>query len=229
MARVTFASIVADVSGSVGSATFQKSLYGNTLRTKPRTGKKGTPSQLLSRATMQACQYAWQALSVADRRQWDQFIGFSGASIKRDRNILLTGHALFIKYNFARLISGYAILNNPTYISSPAWPTLDHLYVSGTALFATYSDILGDLDIWATLFVSTPRLPSQSFSRVNLRFLSTGFVAGAYIRYNDIYVDLFGAICAVGQTLDYQLQFFSELSPILSFVKTGSITVEAFP
>lgn len=225
MARIKYASIVSEVSGSVGSATFQKSLYGNTLRNRPRPHKSGTAAQLYARSIMMQCQYAWRALDPATRKQWDQYIAFSGASINRDRGILMTGHSLYLKYNFTRLIASLAILNTPAYVSAPQWPSLIAIRVNGNILYMEFSVNPFSTNIYSTSLFSPLRLSSQSFSKQGLRFMVSGIHFQQYYYFNNSYLPVFGRMLVPGDVVHVQHQLWLSTAPILSAIQTAVFTV----
>lgn len=225
MARIKYGPIISDISGSIGSATFQKSLYGNTLRNKPRPHKNATQTQLNVRGLMIQCQYGWKALSVASRRQWDQFIAFSGQSINRDRGILLTGHTLYLKYNLARLLHGLTLLNSLAYKSAPLWPAVSSIQVDGNIMYCNYSGNITTLNIWPTFFISPRRPASQSFSKAGLRNLLQTSDTDTTSVYDANYSVIFGRDLVAGDIVHVKIQFWSRVTPILSSVQTGIFTV----
>lgn len=226
MARVKYSPIVSDISGSVGSSTFQKSLYGNTLRNRPRSQKTSTAAQLHARTYMMQCQNAWRNLTPAVRRQWDQFISFSGQSINRDRGILTTGHALFLKWNYARLAAGFSIVSALVYKAAPVWPSFVQCISEDPLLYLIFSDDTDVLDIWPTLFLSPRRQDSQSFFKQGLRFMPGIVYVETETMACQQYKTIFGVQPGLGWYLHYQLQFFSKTAPLLSSLQTGIIIVE---
>lgn len=224
MARIQYGQLVSDISGSIGSATFQKSLYGNTLRTKPTGHKSSSAVQQTRQNIMLQCQYAWQALTPAQRKQWDQFIAFSCQSINRDRTILTTGHALFIKYNFQRLLYNLSVLTVPAYISSPLWPSLQYLLIVGGNPWFRFSIMLDGASFIPSLSVSPVRKASQSFSKSGLRFLFDPSISDHDLRFTTQYYNIFGRNLILGDIVHYQFQSWSKTSPILSALQTGIIT-----
>jgi hypothetical protein len=227
MARIRYGSIVSDVSGSIGSATFQKSLYGNTLRSKPLNNRTATAKQQLIRSYMQACQAGWRALSSANRNQWNQFIAFSGQSINRDRNILITGHALFLKWNFARLVNGLAIVSTLVYSGAPQWPNLTTIRTDGDVMIFDFDQNLNTLQVFPTFFLSNCSDIENSFSASGLRHISAMSVGGVYMFGYNNYLNVFGRKIYVNAFLNFKYQFWSTVSPILSSVRTGVIKVTA--
>lgn len=227
MARVKFGSIISEASGSIGSATFQRSLYGNILRNRPRNTRTGTPLQLYSRSLMVTCQNAWRALTVPEQKQWNQFIAFSGAHIKRDSGVLLTGHSLFLKYNFFRLMAGLGILSSITYVSMPVIPTVSYLKYAPSTLSFILSDNVTHTALWFILKMSWIRPSTLAYSAAGILYINiTPSTNNSWNIYNS-YVALFGDYANVGETVHYSIQFFSVTAPLISSPSVGKIEVIA--
>jgi hypothetical protein len=223
MARVKFGSLVSGLSGSIGGSTFQQSLYGNILRSRPRNNKTNSAAQFKARTYMTQCQAGWKALTPADRVQWDQFIAFSGASINRDRAVLLSGHALYLKYNYARLASGFTLLNSLVYASAPAWPSLNSIRTSAPNIFFYFSANLDTMQIFPTVFLSNRQSEGRSYSPAGLRFMPGMNTSGTVSYISGSYSPIFGRDLAVGDFVNVKIQFFSTISPLLSSIQTAVI------
>jgi hypothetical protein len=225
MARVKFGSIVSDVSGSVGSATFQKSLYGNTLRNKPRNSREPSVSQKQVRTIMMACQYGWQSLTADQRQLWDRFIAFSGQSIKRDRTVLTSGHSLYLKYNFIRYQTFGSLLSVPIFIAMPVFPILTGLSISAGELLISFTANYATNNGFPFIKLSNPRKPSLSFSPSGLRFMPTTYHDAISYYLSASYRSAFGALPVAGQTLHYSLINFSTQSPLIAAEQKGIIVI----
>jgi hypothetical protein len=226
MARIQYGPIISDISGSIGSATFQKSLYGNTLRNRPRNTRAGTAAQFAARNQLLQCQYAWRSMSEALRRQWNQFVAFSGQSINRDRGILTTGHSLFLKWNYARLQAGLAIVTTIVYKSAPAWPTIDYIALAAPGTFINFTADLVAIDIYPTIFLSPQRPESRSFMHAGLRFMFINSVITTEAYINNSYQDIFGQSIINGSFVSCKYQFFHLTSPLLSALSSGVYEVD---
>jgi hypothetical protein len=222
MARIKYASIVSSVSGSIGSATFQKSLYGDTLRNKPRPRLSSSSLQLNRRYLMTQIHNAWRDLDNAQRLQWNQFIGFSSAVIARDKHILQTGHSLFIQYNYLRLLTGLAILTDITYTPLSQWPPIVSIENAAGTLEINFDGPNLGSTMWFVLKMSAPRLSSLSFNPKGCRYCSTTFADDSVFWFTGSYQSLFGTIPANGQTIHYIIRFFQLTAPILSGKVSGT-------
>jgi hypothetical protein len=222
MARVQYGSLVTGVSGSIGSATFQKSLYGNTLRNKPRPRRSSTVSQQTARLIMTVIHKAWTALSAAQRNQWNQFISYSSASINRDKKVLLTGHSLFIKYNFLRYLTLHNILTDPTYIPMPIWPSFVKMeYGSQNEFNISLTSDMSIFDLNWVFKMSAPRPSTLSFTKQGVRYIHNPWTGDEFIECSQAIKNVFGVVPVTGSWIHYEIIFFSTLAPIYSSVTKG--------
>jgi hypothetical protein len=217
MARIKFGGIVSDISGSVGGSTFQRSNYGTSLRNKPSPIHRRSPSQVDIRYKLTQLHVAWRALTPAGRQQWNRFINFSGQTIRRDRAVLMSGHDLFIKYNLAKLMIGDAILTVPTYISMPTVPLLLSPWGYDVGMFYTwFEDAFDDDALFFIYKMTTPRLPSQSYSPRGLRFIPINIDPTGLVDAYAGYLATFGFIPNAQGVIHTSLQWFSRVSPIFN-------------
>lgn len=117
MARIRYSGLVQDISGSIGGTTFQRNAFGSTIRSKPTPVKSLTASQQASRVYMSQCITLWNGLSVANRALWDRAVSYYIVFSKFNKTSLLTGRALFIKYNLIRLRAGLSVMTTFDYLT----------------------------------------------------------------------------------------------------------------
>lgn len=225
MARIKYGGIITDISGSVGGSTFQKSLFGNTLRNKPIPHKSTTPAQLKVRSYMMQIHAAWTGLSNDQRLQWNRFINFSGQTIKKDSGITMTGHDLFIKYNMFRVLAGLTVLTIPTYVANPSSKTFDLFWFEVNSLFFRFSAAINPANQWFILKLSSEHNISLSFSYTSLLYFNIVPASGLVFYITDIYRNLFGTIPGIGSAVNYSIRFFSTLAPVYSAEQTGVLIV----
>ena len=224
MARFKYGSLVSEISGSVGSATFQKSSYGNTLRNKPRPRRTNSPSQLEVRQIMMQVHNAWSNLTTAQRTQWAQFIGFAGATIRRDRSIMQTGHSYFLKYNFLRKFTGQTILDAPLYtlleVGSPTISFSWDDYENGWNV-NTNCDDPGD-DLWFLLKLSARIPENRSFRRFGLRYMAVPVSDDGNYAMRDLFKSAFGYYAQDGDWMCYEIQYFGITNTMISGIYRGT-------
>lgn len=229
MARIKYASIVSSVSGSIGSATFQKSLYGDTLRNKPRPRRAASALQLNRRSMMMQIHNAWRNLSDAQRSVWNQFLSYSSAVIRRDKNILQTGHSLFIQYNYLRLLTQLSILEDIAHVPLQVWPPIMYIENSAGELEINFDGPNLGSFMWFVLKLSAPRSPVVSFSPKGCRYMYTPFEDESMFFFTDSYESVFGSIPANGTTIHYMIRYFSLTAPVLSGIYSGKWLMAPMP
>lgn len=221
MAHVRYSNIITDISGSVGGATFQKNLYGNTLRSRPSPIKTPSANQLKIRQYMQQCHYKWRTMSQAERNLWNSFILYSNPTTKHNTTVLLTGHDLFIKYNIHRLLRAIPIITTFQYITMPQIPTDFNLKVSAGVFSATFNTDFITTDLNVTIKLSSPRINSLQFSYKGLRNISYNVLSVVQIDLTGSYASIFANLPSVSDYLHYSIQFWHLNSPIFSQIITG--------
>ncbi|MBE3035887.1 MAG: hypothetical protein IMZ70_02220 [Candidatus Atribacteria bacterium] len=230
MARVKYASLVSGISGSIGSVTFQKSLYGNTLRTKPIPRHSRSPLQYTRRQMMMEIHQGWADLTNAERVQWNQFVSFSSASIRRDKNVLLTGHSLFIQYNYMRLLAGLTLLVSIDYNLLPRNTGNIALAVGANqSLLLTLDADYIETQQFFIFKISSPRRSSLSFAAKGILYLPIVTVAGSPYEIGNFYATTFGPLPIIDDTVHYTIRWFSLTSPILSGIYSGTCLVTQQP
>lgn len=229
MARVKFGSLVTEISGSIGGSTFQRNSYGNTLRNKPSPIRSRTTAQLSIRQYMKMAHAGWLDLTAAERQQWNQFVSFSNQKIRHDKNVLMSGHNLYIKYQVMRLVTGLSILDTLQYISIPEWKYPSQIIEEAPNLYlSTLPFSEGAIGNLLIIFkVSTPRPASQQFNPRGLRYCKLVGATWDAFHFDAAYVAVFGALPPIGSYLHYSYIVASSVTPIFSNLRTGVLQVEA--
>jgi hypothetical protein len=227
MARIKYSALIGSLSGSIGGSTFQTGLYGNVLRSRPRNTRQRTADQMLRNSSIVNLQNQWKALTPAQRKQWEQFIAYSSQSINRDRNVLITGQALFLKYNYHRLMYNLAALSVPEYRNAPQWAQITNFSTNGTYLRANFNLNTITLNERVTIYVSFPHAPNLVFNKTRCRLIVPNQNSGTYYQLQNYYLSKYGKLPDVGQTISFACQFWSLYAPILSAIQTGTAIVTA--
>lgn len=225
MARIKFGPMVTNISGSVGSLTIQRGKFGNIARLKPMPRPVGTSAQASIWRKIAYIQHAWQDLTDAQRLQWDRFMSFNNASINRDRNIRLSGHALYIKYQLFHIIANQPLYTVFQYVPMPDIVQPDAIQISGNYYYLHFPSSIVPEEFFFQFKVSPPRQASRSFYKRGLRYMLIGWGSGTSFDFKTPYLDAFGVGFSVGDTLHYTIQFFSILSPVYTGVYTGKMVV----
>jgi hypothetical protein len=121
MAVLKFGSIVTEGSGSLGGHTIQHSKGGMQLRTKPIPHGNPSTSQLLIRSFNQQMQQGWQALTPSQQKIWNDWPAAHGIMNAKGDHRPLSGHSLWMKYNYTWLAAGGGFLPYPSYWGGPIY------------------------------------------------------------------------------------------------------------
>lgn len=224
MARVKLSPLLTDISGSIGGLTIQRNKFGVSMRSKPLPYLKSTDAQNVVRTHMVTIQAAWQALTDSQRLQWNRFLDYSGQSIRRDRSIKLSGHALYIKYQMYRLLQGYSLYTTISYAPMQDVPSFNYIDIAAGPIMTFALDSAVDFsEYFFNLKLSYPRRASSSFSPKGLRLMYCTPADSATFIITSSYSDAFGFTPAIGTSLDYSLVWFSDISPVFSGYTTGRL------
>lgn len=113
MALIKFGSVVTNGSGKLGGHVFQNSKGGMQLRTKPIPTGKPSLSQISIRSINKTLQKGWHDLTDAQRKVWNDWAVSHSIMTVRDPHKPISGHDLWMKYNFNQLIIGSSIWHYP--------------------------------------------------------------------------------------------------------------------
>lgn len=227
MARIKLGPVITDISGSVGGATFQRGRFGHIMRSRPLPLDKNTTLQQRTRASVVKAQTFWQALPSAERLQWERFMDFSGQTIRRDRSVLLSGHALYLKYQVWLDLVGEDVLETIQYIPMPEYPKLNAINHDVGDFYLKFDFTVENAEVYFICKLTSPRLASQAFSYKGLRFMRVTYKTDDEYSINIPYIAAFGVMPATDAYLHYSIQWFSTLSPIFSGTFTGIMQITA--
>ena len=225
MARVKLSPIFTNISGSIGGMTVQRNRFGVSLRQKPLPIKSNSPSQYIVRQHITTIQHAWQDLTDVQRLQWNRFLDFSGQTINNDKSVKLSGHALYLKYQLFRLLSGYSLLTTITYIPMPKAVEIACLCIAADSLILSTEDDAVHTEFFFLFKVTTSRHKNQAFSPRGLRYMFTTPATAQNFQIKEAYKTAFGILPANLSWFHYSLQSFSVLAPVYSGVVSGKFQI----
>ena len=114
MALLKFGAIVTEGSGSLGGHTIQHSRGGMQLRNKPIPRSGPSAAQYAIRSINPVLQAGWKALTDAQRTIWNDWPVIHGIMNAKGDHRPLSGHSLWMKYQFTRLIENLPFLSDPS-------------------------------------------------------------------------------------------------------------------
>ena len=204
MAVIKFGSLVTSGSGSVGGSTIQPDHSGHIWRNKPLGCKSSTPAQLLIRGYNKTMQAGWRSLSDSDRQLWNSFAQLKPVFNSSGEKHPLSGHSLWMKYQYTYLSLNLPFLTNPDHYNAngylpqsvtifdymPVTPDFDRKalinYVVSWLVFYGYWNLIDILYLLAAHDMSSSYINFKSpgnFTITNLGNVSftidRGFIGGA--------------------------------------------------
>lgn len=225
MARIKLGPVVTDIAGSVGGMTIQRNKFGMTMRAKPLPLYSETPAQYTIRRNIAYLQYSWQALTDAQRLQWNRFLDFSGQTIRRDRSILLSGQALYLKYQLWRLLSDQSLLTTIAYTPMPDYPDFLGVIHDTGVLTVHFSANVVSTSYFFFVKLSSPRLENQAYNPRGLRWMHVNFATAMSYVITPAWLVAFGVLPPVTGFLHYSILWFSIVSPVFSGAFTGKLQI----
>ena len=107
--------IITEMSGSLGGHTIQNSKGGLQIRNKPIPSGQPSAAQSLIRSYNPILQAGWRALSRAQQDVWNQYAVTHNITNKNGDPHPLSGHSLWMKYQFNQVYFLYPFLPVPDY------------------------------------------------------------------------------------------------------------------
>ena len=226
MARIKFSPVVTSIAGSVGGVTIQRNKFGNTMRQKPFPLNPASTAQYNVRQKMIFLQTSWKNLTDAQRLQWDRYLDFSGQTTKNDKNVKLSGHTLYLKYQMLRLLTRQPLLTEIGYSPMPAVASLGGITVTPSDITLVFSTALDTANWFYYCRLTSPRPANKVFSKQGLRGMVTPCSdVGAQICTSS-YLSAFGLLPVDQDYLHYTLQYYSYTAPVYSGIISGVIEIE---
>lgn len=230
MARIKLGPLITDISGSIGSMTIQRNRFGHTLRLKPLPKYSETQAQYVIRRHIITIQTAWQALTDAQRTQWDRFLDFSGQTIRKDRSVRLSGHKLYLKYQLWHLLTGEPLLTDIAYSPMPGRYDFQQVEIEfEVGMRIRFTGIIDHASYFFICKLSSPRMENQAFNSHGLRWMPVSYLAESFYDISASYVAAFGVLPPTDAFLHYSIRFFSMVSPVYTGVYTGKLQIVFIP
>lgn len=203
MARAKLGSLITDLSGSIGSTTFQNSNAGTIIRNKPSFAGNFSTSRCTCRNYNYQIHKAWQTMSATDRTQWQTFANFINTKQKHSSYLNISGQALFYQINFYRLSYSLSLLLIPVFSSLRPLDLTCTLFLSAGNLTIIFSRNTNPTNEFV-IFSITPVIKTSinNFkNKLKLVIFSppTGSAQPIYTQY----ISLYGAQPITGNTLGF--------------------------
>lgn len=212
MARVKPSALVSDVRGQIGGSVFQRFKSGLVVRTKCSPVNKRTALQGISRNIASLTSNAWLQLSPEDRDQWSGYIQYNPIAQRNNREVFVSGQQAFLKFNSYRLQYSLPILTVPEFNKCDLTPIELTLSRVGMNLRVTSSRPMVASDEFIILFLTVRMSPAINNPGNRYKLIKFVTVNGVNFFVTSEYVDVYGAIPEVGNTVFMKYTNASKLS-----------------
>lgn len=235
MAIMRASPIIGAVSGRLGGTIAAQTKQGQVLKHRPAKINRRTAEALASRARFADQARAWQALTDAQRVEWNNFARQKPKANRLGQGRLLTGFQWFMKAGVALLEqtpNGARLFAGTTLVFTWSWPTETLTFAPGWTLLANPTIAgqgAGAISIW----IQTPLL---RILQVNVAGNARAFINVTDTTFQ--YIDLDTTALAASSTeqqsfvLTDDYTFFqawnpydSELQTFMAIDTNGLITV----
>lgn len=216
MARIVYSALIDNIRGSIGGTTFQKNAYGYTVKKKPNQVFPASIWQQRQKIIIKQVLHFWSNMSAAYRADYVSYASTYPQYSKHNPSCALSGHAVFVKHNFYRLLGEFSILDAISFGSFSIPSISISIELDGSTL-----NIIVDTDNVSTylkcaMFITPPLPPSQTFFGTRYRyFLTFPFIDGT-VDVAQQYINIFGALPSSGQLVGISFLFWHELYPQVS-------------
>lgn len=215
MARVQFSALLNNIQGSVGGSTFQRNRSGYTLKNKALGVNTNSLKQNNARLYLSALISLWQSFTDTQRNEWALFANFYPTFNKHNKNVMLSGYQLFIKYNLIRMHAGYNPLTVITYGVIVKFSTAINIYRHNELLFGEL-DVTFDFNVASLLFMSgSPRSVNYPVKVKTYKAIQLATIFENYFYLNPNYANTFGYTPDAGLYLPYKITYFYLNMPVI--------------
>jgi hypothetical protein len=208
MARVTYGALVTELKGSIGGTTFQTNKYGFSAKNKSFPGSFQSPGRLKMRQALNHVVQLWSTLTDAQRTQWSTFATTFPQPTKHNSSAMLSGYALFVKFNTLRYAGDGSTALVPSF-TLPTLPTFTPTaFISGGDLNINLSASPVTLALAVNPSLSAAVKATTNFIGTRTRLMYLTIADASPINLEPDYRNAFGVDPVSGDFIFIRLQLF---------------------
>ncbi|MES2287230.1 MAG: hypothetical protein V4547_16180 [Bacteroidota bacterium] len=218
MAIITPGANISDIRGSIAGTNFKRSTQGISMTNKVIRKKNNSQSQNNIQQINSQLNYAWSALTDAQRNNWAQFSNFvnSIGLTKNGKKSSNTGKMQFLAVNFYCLLYKKNIIITPTF-TDPVPPVIPCPpdFISSTTLM----NYTGTIDNATQLLITKISLPQSNTTKTTntgYRTLIYEQVSGDVQDWSTSYYNQYGLNLMPGRAYWVSLQVLNFITGIFS-------------
>jgi len=227
MARIIYTAIVESIRGSIAGTTFQRNAYGYTCKKKPRMVHPRSKLQQLRKGTFSQTVKAWQALTPAERSDWNTWASTYPQYARHNATSQLSGFNLFCKYNYYIILGNHAVVTSPSYDIAADQNPIYTLQNNAGVFKIDLTNTDGGEEWYCFIFISRPVPPTQIFVGTKTRFIEDVTTANTNFTITDDYTNIYGRVPAVGEQVALDSVLVGVDFPIIKARTSEILTVQA--
>lgn len=232
MALIQTSALISDIKGRIAGNTFQRSSSGLVMRRQGGQVNRSTQAQNDNRNILSRLQISWQGLSDQQRLLWNTYAIFKNQGTRKNLQVKLSGHQLFIRENTIRLMynaqgaaTSPVILTAPILIQPQTPPTIVSVTNASTHLYivTSFSPVVGtSFLVWR---MSAGQSPSQQSGHVKRKVFCPLPAASTTQDLYTPYITAFGALPLTLKFVTIDLAIYVIANGSLSSYSTTRIAV----
>lgn len=225
MALIHYSPLINQIRGSIGNASFQRSLAGNIVRSKPVPPVKNSQQIVNVRTVLPQIVFAWRNLSDADKITWRNYLTYSPDYMRKNPKMVLSAYSLFVKYNTIRVLVGFSVLSSFIFVQPSLSPTRPLPYIDSGNLWMDIGQSIPGVDWGYMIRMSRPCTSVHNRALNDLRIVVAFNGPNQLFNINSEYLTTWGIQPVAGNILKCELKFFSSSMPFVysPIVHTGAI------
>lgn len=219
MALIRVSGLISDIIGKIGGTVFQRTQGGLTARNQSAPINSNTLRSNKHKVNTVSIQSQWQLLTIAERNQWSTYATFLNKKQKKNPNLSINGHQLFINVNAIRydmtltsLIFQPPLLSTPTMVPVPLPISIVTLVINfGQMVFTLSRNVLTANDV-IILYLSRPLTASQTTSNVKTILMKSSTIDGPEFDPTSYYETVYGRKLIVGEWVQTRIAIWDTTS-----------------
>lgn len=217
MARVKLTGLVSSINGSSGGTTYQNSIGGTIMRSKPIPLKRTTNKRQVHRSNIDSILQAWSGLTIQQILLWEQFAVYRNIKQKNNSARTISGQQIFIRENSLRKsMEGYdemffdPIHTAPILVTPPlpVFIISVNRNVGDLNLHLSKSIVVGQEAV--LLWMSKPLRHSQKSINTERKMIKFSSIDGDVQVITDAYLEAWGKLPETGDMINGQVGIYSE-------------------
>lgn len=231
MARIIYSGLVESIRGSIAGTTFQGNAYGYTIKSKPSMVRPNRPVQIQRQQYLSKCVNLWKTLSTSEKDSWNSYAQSFPVPSRLNPGSNLNGYNYFMRYH------SWLQLVNPNDVLADAGTNNRSILHIGTLLVRSAGPDSLQFDVefesltdnfYLLIFLTSPLSSSQQSIRKTSRYMGFDEEVGGF---NGVitqgYIDRFGRLPEVGETVGIKMVLLNTTSGQMSLLPAEEIIVTA--